>query len=193
MKIAIATKNLGKFNEFKELSVDTDYEFIQIPSSVQEMPPENGTSFYANALIKAKYISNYLGIPAIGDDSGLEVDAIEGRPGIFSARYSSSGTDMDNCLKLLDELKNIKESHRTGRFKCSLVAYYKGKIVKSSGTLEGSIAKEFKGSNGFGYDPIFIVESGKHLAEFKKGEKNLISHRAKAFKSILFEIHKLFA
>ena len=100
---------------------------------------------------------------------------------------------MDNCLKLLDELKNIKESHRTGRFKCSLVAYYKGRIVKSSGILEGSIAKDFKGNNGFGYDPIFIVESGKHLAEFEKGEKNLISHRAKAFKSILLEIHKLFA
>ena len=113
-------------------------------------------------------------------------------PGIYSARYSDTGTDKDNCLKLLKELEECKDKTRNARFKCSLVGYFQGKIISSSGSLEGNIATQFKGSNGFGYDPIFVVESGYHLAELKKSEKNEISHRSSAFLKLLKEIPLLF-
>jgi len=192
MKIAVATKNQGKLKEFKELASNSDYEFIHLPENIVDLPPETGSSFYENALIKAQFVSKELGIPAIGDDSGLEVDALEGKPGIYSARYSESGTDQDNCLKLLKELEECKDKTRNARFKCSLVGYFQGKIISSSGSLEGKIATQFKGSNGFGYDPIFVVESGYHLAELKKSEKNEISHRSSAFLKLLKEIPLLF-
>lgn len=191
MKIAVATKNVGKLDEFKELAKDTSYEFINIPESIEELPPETGTSFYENALIKAKFISDYLGIPAIGDDSGLEVDALDGAPGIYSARYSESGLDKDNCIKLLEKLDGVKEGLRSARFQCCLVGYFKGNIIKSYGSLEGKISYEFKGKYGFGYDPVFITKNGLHLAEMDKDEKNKISHRSEAFKYILKDLSKL--
>ena len=188
MKIAIATKNLGKLKEFEELSKGTDYELIPIPEDIKELPPETGETFYENALIKAKFISEVLGIPAIGDDSGLEVDILNGEPGIYSARYSDSGRDEDNCIKLLENLEGIEASQRVARFKCCLVGFFDGKIIKSFGALEGKIARKFKGENGFGYDPIFITQDGLHLAELEKDQKNLISHRSAAFTDLMKEI-----
>ena len=191
MKIAVATKNQGKLKEFTELASKTEYEFIHIPEDIGELPPETGKTFYENALIKAEFVSKQLGIPAIGDDSGLEVDALDGKPGIYSARYSESGTDKGNCLKLLQDMEPYKVNYRSARFRCCLVGYFEGRIVKSYGSLEGDIATEFKGSKGFGYDPIFIIKNGFHLAELNKKEKNEISHRSEAFKLLLKEIHKL--
>ena len=188
MKIAIATKNLGKLKEFQELSKETDYELLPIPEDIKELPPETGETFYENALIKAKFISEVLGIPAIGDDSGLEVDILNGEPGVYSARYSDSGRDEDNCIKLLENLEGIEASHRVARFKCCLVGFFDGKIIKSFGALEGKIARKFKGENGFGYDPIFITQDGLHLAELEKDQKNLISHRSAAFTDLMKEI-----
>ena len=188
MKIAIATKNLGKLKEFEELSKGTDYELIPIPEDIKELPPETGETFYENALIKAKFISEVLGIPAIGDDSGLEVDVLNGEPGVYSARYSDSGRDEDNCIKLLENLQGIEASQRVARFKCCLVGFFDGKIIKSFGALEGKIARKFKGENGFGYDPIFITQDGLHLAELEKDQKNLISHRSAAFTDLMKEI-----
>lgn len=191
MKIAVATKNQGKLKEFKELASNSDYEFIHLPENIVDLPPETGSSFYENALIKAQFVSKELGIPAIGDDSGLEVDALEGKPGIYSARYSESGTDQDNCLKLLKDMEPYEDNLRSARFRCCLVGYFEGMIIKSYGSLEGDIATEFKGSRGFGYDPIFITKNGSHLAELSKKEKNKISHRSEAFKEILKELDKL--
>ena len=191
MKIAVATKNQGKLKEFIELASKTEYEFIHIPEDIGELPPEVGNTFYENALIKAEFVSKQLGIPAIGDDSGLEVDALDGKPGIYSARYSESGTDKGNCLKLLQDMEPYKVNYRSARFRCCLVGYFEGRIVKSYGSLEGDIATEFKGSKGFGYDPIFRIKNGFHLAELNKKEKNKISHRSEAFKLLLKEIHKL--
>ena len=191
MKIAVATKNQGKLKEFKELASNSDYEFIHLPENIVDLPPETGSSFYENALIKAQFVSKELGIPAIGDDSGLEVDALEGKPGIYSARYSESGTDQDNCLKLLKDMEPYETNLRSARFKCCLVGYFEGMIIKSYGSLEGDIATEIKGSQGFGYDPIFITKNGSHLAELSKKEKNKISHRSEAFKEILKELDKL--
>ena len=191
MKIAVATKNQGKLKEFKELASNSDYEFIHLPDNIIDLPPETGSSFYENALIKAEFVSRKLGIPAIGDDSGLEVDALEGKPGIYSARYSESGTDQDNCLKLLKDMEPYEANLRSARFRCCLVGYFERMIIKSYGSLEGDIATEFKGSQGFGYDPIFITKNGSHLAELSKKEKNKISHRSEAFKEILKELDKL--
>ena len=191
MKIAVATKNQGKLKEFKELASNSDYEFIHLPENIVDLPPETGSSFYENALIKAQFVSKELGIPAIGDYSGLEVDALEGKPGIYSARYSESGTDQDNCLKLLKDMEPYEANLRSARFRCCLVGYFEGMIIKSYGCLEGDIATEFKGSQGFGYDPIFITKNGSHLAELSKKEKNKISHRSEAFKEILKELDKL--
>ena len=188
MKIAIATKNLGKLKEFQELSKETDYELLPIPEDIKELPPETGETFYENALIKAKFISEVLGIPAIGDDSGHEVDILNGEPGVYSARYSDSGRDEDNCIKLLENLEGIEASQRVARFKCCLVGFFDGKIIKSFGALEGKIARKFKGENGFGYDPIFITQDGLHLAELEKDQKNLISHRSAAFTDLMKEI-----
>ena len=192
MKLVVATKNQGKLKEFKQLAEESPYKFIPIPENIEDLPPEIGSTFYDNALIKAKFISDSLGVPAIGDDSGLEVDALNGDPGIFSARYSETGLDNDNCLKLLSNLKEIQAPLRSARFKCCLVAYFEGKIIKSYGTLEGKIAENFKGSNGFGYDPIFVTASGLHLAEMDKKEKNKISHRSAAFKLLLKDLPQLF-
>ena len=191
MKIAIATKNSGKLKEFQQLAKNTNFEFIPIPESISELPPETGKTFYENALIKAKFISNTLEIPAIGDDSGLEVDALKGGPGIYSARYSESGEDKDNCLKLLKNMTGLESEFRSARFKCCLVGFFEGKIIKSFGALEGKISEGFKGDKGFGYDPIFITQNGMHLAELEKEEKNAISHRSLAFRELLKDLSKL--
>ena len=171
MKIAIATKNNGKLKEFEELARGTPHEFIKIPENIKDLPPETGNTFYENALIKAEFISKQLGIPAIGDDSGLEVDALNGSPGIFSARYSKTGLDNDNCLKLIENLDGLEDDKRSARFRCCLVGYFDGKIIQSNGTLEGSIAREFKGTNGFGYDPIFITKTGSIWQNLRKMKK----------------------
>ena len=185
MKIILATKNQGKLKEFQQLSKGMGFEFIAIPEELQEMPEETGKTFKENALIKASYVSEYFQMPALADDSGLEVDALNGDPGVYSARYSSSGSDLDNCKKLLSNMQGIAKASRTARFKCCLLGFYQGETIFSEGTLEGEIAEEFKGENGFGYDPIFLVPEYKlHLAEMEKEEKNKISHRFKAFEVI---------
>ena len=191
MKIAIATKNSGKLKEFQQLAKNTNFELIPIPESISELPPETGKTFYENALIKAKFVSNTLEIPAIGDDSGLEVDALNGGPGIYSARYSESGEDKDNCLKLLKNMTGLESEFRSARFKCCLVGFFEGKIIKSFGALEGKISEGFKGDKGFGYDPIFITQNGMHLAELEKEEKNAVSHRSLAFRELLKDLSKL--
>ena len=191
MKIAIATKNSGKLKEFQQLAKNTNFELIPIPESISELPPETGKTFYENALIKAKFVSNTLEIPAIGDDSGLEVDALNGGPGIYSARYSESGEDKDNCLELLKNMTGLESEFRSARFKCCLVGFFGGKIIKSFGALEGKISEGFKGDKGFGYDPIFITQNGMHLAELEKEEKNAISHRSLAFRELLKDLSKL--
>jgi len=185
VKIILATQNQGKLKEFQQLSKGMDFEFIAIPEELQEMPEETGETFKENAFIKARYVSEYFQMPALADDSGLEVDALNGDPGVYSARYSSSGSDLDNCKKLLSNMRGIAKESRTARFKCCLLGFNKGETVVAEGALEGEIAEEFKGEKGFGYDPIFLVPEYKlHLAEMEKEDKNKISHRFKAFEVI---------
>jgi len=185
LKIILATQNQGKLKEFQQLSIGKDLEFLSIPTELKEMPEETGKTFKENAFIKAKYVSEYFQMPALADDSGLEVDALHGAPGVYSARYSSSGSDLDNCEKLLSNMKGIAKKNRAARFKCCLLGYSKGKTVFAESSLEGEITEVFKGKKGFGYDPIFLVpEHNLHLAEMEKDEKNKISHRFKAFEII---------
>ena len=113
MKIILATQNQGKLKEFQQLSKGMDFEFIAIPGELMVIPEETGETFKENALIKARYVSEYFQMPALADDSGLEVDALNGNPGVYSARYSSSGSDLDNCKKLLNHMTSVTKESRT--------------------------------------------------------------------------------
>ena len=191
MKIILASQNQGKLAEFNQLAKSTKISFVSPPEG-SIFPQETGNTFSANALIKAKYIFSLTGQPSLGDDSGLEVDALNGAPGIFSSRYSEEGSDISNTDKLLRKMSGIKTIHRTARFRCSLVLVYKNNKnpISVEGLVEGKIAREKKGNKGFGYDPVFIPKgSKKHFAELEEDRKNLISHRFEAFQSLLLKIN----
>ncbi|WP_309867742.1 XTP/dITP diphosphatase [Bacillus sp. SLBN-46] len=183
-EVIIATKNPGKAREFEHIfasrgiEVKTLLDFPEIPEV-----EETGTTFEENAILKAEAVSKALNKMVIGDDSGLIVDALEGRPGIYSARYAGEPkNDQNNTEKVLAELKNIPEEDRTARFYCALAVAVPGqKTMTVSGTCEGRILTEPRGVNGFGYDPVFYVpEKGLAMAELSADVKNKISHRANA-------------
>ena len=187
MEIILATQNNGKIKEFNELAKGTDLNFILIPNN-PTFPEETGSTFFENASIKANFVFSLTGRTCLGDDSGLEVDALNGKPGVHSSRFSKKPTDESNVDKLLNELKGIPHEDRSARFKCCLVLIQEGtnNLISSEGFIEGKIAEEKKGDKGFGYDPIFIPEGSLlHMAEMDQEKKNLISHRANAFKSLL--------
>lgn len=190
MKIILATQNSGKLKEFNSLALGSGLEFVATPGNAV-FPKETGNSFFENAFIKANYAFSLTGIPAMGDDSGLEVDALEGKPGVHSSRFSKEGTDTSNVNKLLKEMEGVKEKYRTARFKCCLVLITdkNAPVLHAEGLLEGKISKETRGNLGFGYDPVFIPRgTSLHVAELEKHQKNLISHRAKAFKLLLSQL-----
>ena len=190
MKIILATQNSGKLKEFNSLALGSGLEFVTTPGNAV-FPKETGSSFFENAFIKANYAFSLTGIPAMGDDSGLEVDALKGKPGVHSSRFSKEGTDTSNVNKLLKEMEGVKEKYRTARFKCCLVLIIdkNDPVLRAEGLLEGKISKETRGNLGFGYDPVFIPKgTSLHLAELEKHQKNLLSHRAKAFKLILSQL-----
>lgn len=187
-EVIIATKNSGKAKEFerifqaKGIQVKTLLDFPGI-----EDVEETGTTFEENAKIKSETIANLLGKMVIADDSGLEIDALDGRPGVYSARYAGlQKNDEDNIDKVLAELNDVPENERTARFRCVLAVSQPGKkTVTFAGACEGVILTERRGTNGFGYDPIFFVEAKqKAMAELAPEEKNKISHRAMAIKKL---------
>lgn len=187
-EVIIATKNPGKAREFEHIfasrgiEVKTLLDFPEIPEV-----EETGTTFEENAILKAEAVSRALNRMVIGDDSGLMIDALEGRPGIYSARYAGEQkNDQNNTNKVLSELENVPEEKRTARFYCALAVAVPGqKPITVSGTCEGRILEEQRGTNGFGYDPVFYVpEKGLAMAELSSDEKNKISHRANALKKL---------
>ncbi|QIC08008.1 XTP/dITP diphosphatase [Brevibacillus sp. 7WMA2] len=188
-KVVLATRNQGKVREFNKLFEVLNLEAV----SVSEFPDapeveEDGETFEANALKKAKTISEVLGLPAIGDDSGLEVDALRGAPGVYSARFAGEqATDEENYQKLLTKLADVPMKERTARFRCTLAYVEPGQEpVIATGACEGAIAHAPSGSNGFGYDPVFFVPSQIcTMAELSPEQKNTISHRAMAMKDLL--------
>ncbi len=148
---------------------------------------ETGTTFDENASIKARAVCNHTGLPSLADDSGLEIDALNREPGVYSARYGGPGLDdgMRNQL-VLNKMSHVPDSERTGRFVCVMaLAFPDGRIYTRTGTCEGLITREPRGTHGFGYDPIFYLEEkGKTMAELPLAEKNRISHRAQALHKI---------
>jgi len=191
MEIVIASKNTGKINEIKSFCTDLENIKWLTFKDFKDFPDinEEGNSFLENARIKARDISLYTGKIALADDSGLEVDFLEGRPGVRSSRYSGeNSTDKQNRDRLLEEMKEVKElSRRTARFVCYMVLYdpEKGVLFETRGICEGFIGFKEKGSGGFGYDCIFIPSGyNKTMAQLTQAEKNNISHRGKALRAM---------
>lgn len=183
--IFIATRNEGKIRDFQKLFSSYRIEVRSLLDKGMNIPDveETGTTFEENAALKAETISDLLKMPVLADDSGLEIDALDGRPGVYSARYAGEAKDdQANIDKVLSEMKGIPEEKRKARFVCVLaLARPQEKTVFKKGTCEGWIAFQQKGSHGFGYDPIFRPQGmTKTMAELSHEEKNNISHRQRA-------------
>lgn len=186
MKIIFATQNKDKAEEVKAIFAGTQFEIISLYDLGNNIDvEEHGSTYRDNAFIKAKAIYEIYKEPVVADDSGLSIEQLDGRPGVFSARYSGENcTYEDNNLKVIDELKNLPEPHIAKFISCAV--YYDGKKeIDAIGELLGLIIKEQRGTNGFGYDPIFIPDGyEKTIAELDFYEKNKISHRAKSFNTL---------
>jgi len=180
-KIVFATNNANKLREASEILAPLGIEVIsQREAGADCEPEENGTTFAENAMIKAKVVYDIVRIPVFADDSGLCVDALDGRPGVYSARYAPKGQE---CEKLLEEMKDIPDENRTASFQC-VIAYIDDNCnFTVNGSCVGKIGYEEKGTNGFGYDPVFVVGE-KTMAEMTAEEKNAVSHRGAALTAL---------
>ena len=187
-RVIIATKNKGKAKEFQHMFAPYGYEvqtLLDLPH-IDDVE-ETGVTFEENAILKAETVAEELGALVIADDSGLSIDALEGRPGVYSARYAGEEkSDEANMEKVLGELESVDESDRTARFYCVLAIAGPDMETKTvTGTCEGRILREKRGTNGFGYDPIFFVPSlDKTMAELTQEEKSRISHRGHALEKL---------
>ena len=197
MKLVLATRNPGKVRELgKMLSDRCTIELLSM-KDFPEAPEiiEDGATYRDNAKKKAIHVAEYTGFQALADDSGLEVDALDGAPGVHSARYAGSGaSDADRIAKLLAAIKDAPDGERTARFKCAVaIAQPKSRTDVVIGVCEGSIIREPRGTEGFGYDPIFVPQGyDLTFAELGENVKNRISHRAKALKMALKLIENTF-
>ena len=193
-KIILASNNKGKIREFNAM-LDGVYEVVSMSDMNVEEVPETGLTFVENALIKARNASEQSGLPALADDSGIVVDALNGAPGIYSARFAGNhGDDEANTQKVLRDMSQIPDGQRSARFWCAIVfvehANDPTPIIIQRG-WEGEILREKAGKNGFGYDPIFYVPThSKASAELSPEIKNTISHRGKALQALLAELKK---
>ena len=189
MKILLATQNQGKVRELQELLTDEDIEVL----SLQDIPDweeveETGKTFAENAALKARAALLRTGLIALADDSGLEVDALDGWPGVYSARFAGEPKDDElNNDKLLHLLESVPDDKRMARFRCALViATPDGKEYLTEGSVEGRILTQRRGKGGFGYDPLFFVsEFARTMAELNLAQKNKLSHRALAFREAI--------
>ncbi|MCX6170975.1 MAG: RdgB/HAM1 family non-canonical purine NTP pyrophosphatase [Ignavibacteriales bacterium] len=186
MKIIFATQNKGKADEVKAIFADSSIEIISLYDLGNHIDiEEHGKTFRENAFIKAKAVYEIYREPVVADDSGLSIEQLNGKPGVYSARYSGENcTYEDNNLKVIEELKDFPEPHIAKFISCAV--YYDGKIeIEAIGELPGQIIREQRGTNGFGYDPIFIPDGyEKTIAELDFKSKNEISHRARSFNQL---------
>lgn len=193
LTLVMATRNAGKVRELAELLRDLDVRLLSL-NDFPELPeiPEEGATFAENALAKAQTVARLTGLPALADDSGLEVEALGGRPGVFSARYAQdrtgggTPTDEDNWRKLLDELREVPPEKRQARFVCEIaLAWPNGRLITTRGEVAGVIALKPRGTRGFGYDPVFWVPAYEAtVAELDLAVKNRISHRGRALQQL---------
>ena len=197
-KVVLASGNKGKLNELQQMLGGLNFEVLPQSDFNVSSVPETGLTFVENSLIKARHAAKVTGLPAIADDSGLEVDALNGQPGIYSARYAGEdASDAENNAKLLEALKDVPAEKRTARFH-SVLVYMRHENDPTPlichGSWEGSILTEAAGEGGFGYDPLFWVpEKGCASAELTKEQKNAISHRAKAKDQLLVLMKALYS
>ena len=196
MKIVIATRNKHKAVELQTLLHGVGYDAVRLdeidPDGKIPEVEETGTTFKENALLKAHAIAKATGLPSVADDTGLEVDALEGAPGIFSARYAGENcTYEDNVKKLLRELSDVADDQRTARFKTIAVYVHKETELSAEGVVEGVITEKAEGVGGFGYDPVFsVLDMKKTYAQFADEEKNRVSHRGKAIRSLIEKLRE---
>lgn len=191
--VVLASGNAGKVREINQILAGLDMHVV--PQSDHDVPAveETGLSFVENAIIKARNAAAHTGLPAIADDSGIEVDFLHGAPGIYSARYAGAdATDEENLRKLLANLGGVSDDQRTARFQCVMVymrdAHDPSPVI-AQGTWEGKILHEPVGSNGFGYDPIFFVPSHRcSSAQLEPETKNKLSHRGQALRKLLEQL-----
>jgi len=187
LKVVLATKNKDKVFEIEKILAGLDVELLTL-EDFPDCPDtiEDGKTFEENAIKKAKTVFDYTGFPSLADDTGLEVDALDGEPGVYSARFSGEDANYSkNNDKLLNVLKNVPDEKRDAQFRC--VAVFLNEHIKETaeGICRGKILKELRGDKGFGYDPLFLYEPlGLTFAEISVEEKNKISHRSKAFNNM---------
>jgi XTP/dITP diphosphohydrolase len=191
LDLVLASYNAGKLSELRALFADLPVNLVSVADVLEERIHfvEDGTTFEENATLKARAVCQATNMVALADDSGLEVDALAGRPGVRSARFAHErATDAENNAALLRELEQIEEGACTARFRCvlSLVNPWDDQVCIAEGRFEGRIARAPRGSGGFGYDPLFIVDElqGRTLAELSEAEKNSMSHRARAARAL---------
>ena len=186
-RLIIASNNEGKLREFKELLSPYGFDVVSMrEAGFNEEIVEDGETFEENAHIKARAVFEATGEPTIADDSGLEIDFLDGAPGVYSARYAGEGaTDADRCAKVLSEMHGVVRELRDARFVCTIYFIYAEDDEYSvRGEVCGYIGDEPRGENGFGYDPIFMVNDDESMADLDEDEKNRISHRAVAFQKL---------
>jgi XTP/dITP diphosphohydrolase len=195
VKVVVATRNKGKLREIIPLLAGAPLlAHLELElRTIDELAPEaelreDGVTFVENALAKARQAARATGLPAIADDSGLEVDALDGAPGVYSARYAGPGADDDsNNAKLLDALRGVPPARRTARFRCVAVFVdpTRGLELTCDGACEGEVLEAPRGQEGFGYDPLFLVPTaGRTMAELPLEQKNRLSHRSAAFRAL---------
>ena len=185
-KIVVGTRNAGKIREIQRALADCPFEIVGLPDDGIPDVEETGVTFQENAILKARQYCQSTGEYCLADDSGLEVDALGGEPGVYSARYAGEGaSDTDNNQKLLKALQQVPPAKRTARFRSVLaLAGPDGSLLLTEGACEGIILADARGTGGFGYDPLFFMpDHEKTLAEMTVEEKNRISHRGNALKA----------
>jgi XTP/dITP diphosphohydrolase len=192
-RVVLATGNPGKLRQFSELLANTDFTLLRQSDFGIEPPPETGRTFLENSLLKARNAARLTGLPAIADDSGIEVDALGGRPGLYSARYAGeNASDAENLEKMLGEMVAVPAAQRGARYRSVIVfvrAADDAAPLVAEGVWEGAIAAAPRGSGGFGYDPIFLPrdESGT-AAELSTERRNELSHRGQAARAFLAQL-----
>ena len=190
-KLVVGTRNAGKIKEVQNGLAELPFEVKGLPAGNIPEVEETGLTFAENAVIKARYYSSFTGEYCLADDSGLEVDFLDGAPGVYSARYAGEGaTDEDNNRKLLVALQGVPAEKRTARFRSALAMVGPdGSLMMAEGVCEGVILTELRGEGGFGYDPLFFMpEYQKTLAEMTVAEKNDVSHRGNALRSFKLKL-----
>jgi len=195
-RLIIASNNAGKIREFKELLSPYGFEVLSMrEAGFTDEIVEDGETFEENAHIKARAVFDAVGLPTIADDSGLEIDFLDGAPGVYSARYAGEGaSDKERCNKVLSEMHGVAHELREARFVCSIYFIYAEDDEYSvNGEVRGYIGDKPLGKNGFGYDPIFMINEDESMATISEAEKNEISHRAMAFKKLSEILKEKFA